>query len=88
MCKLRGCTWLGATLNDRLQKLQNRAARVITRSTYDISSSYLLNELQWNSLSIEHQNQKAVVIFKTLNGQTPQYLEQMFNFHAEVGIMA
>ena len=29
---------LGHTLSDRLQKLQNRAARVIMRSSYDISS--------------------------------------------------
>ena len=69
----------GATLSDRLQKLQNRAARAISRSTYDISSSYLLDELQWNSLSIECQNQNAVVMFKTLNGQIPQYLEEMFS---------
>ena len=70
---------LGTTLSDRLQKLQNRAARVITRSTYDISSSYLLDELQWNPLSIERQKKKAIVMFKTLNGQTPQYLEEMFS---------
>ena len=43
---------IGVTLSDRLQKLQNRAARVITQSTYDISSRDLLDELQWNSLSI------------------------------------
>jgi hypothetical protein len=40
---------LGVTLSDRLQKLQNRAARVITSSTYDISSSQLLDQLQWNT---------------------------------------
>ena len=70
---------LGATLSDRLQKLQNRAARVITRSTYVISSSYLLDELQWNPLFIECQKQKAIAMFKTLNGQTLQYLEEMFS---------
>ena len=32
---------LGHTLSDRLQKLQNRAARVITRSSYDISSGII-----------------------------------------------
>ena len=43
---------LGVTLSDRLQKLQNRVARVITRSTYDISSSQLLDQLQWNTLIV------------------------------------
>ena len=33
---------IGDTLCDKLQKLQNRAARVITRSSYDTSSSFLL----------------------------------------------
>jgi hypothetical protein len=36
---------LGNKLSEKLQKLQNRAARVITRSSYDISSSSLLEEL-------------------------------------------
>ena len=70
---------IGVTLSDRLQKLQNRAARVITQSTYDISSRDLLNELQWNSLSINRDKQKAIFMFKTLNGLTPQYLEEMFS---------
>ena len=32
-------------LRDKLQKLQNRAARIITRSTYEIRSSQILNNL-------------------------------------------
>jgi hypothetical protein len=36
---------LGKKQSEKLQKLQNRAARVITRSFYDISSSSLLEEL-------------------------------------------
>ena len=33
---------IGVTLSDRLEKLQNRAGRVITQSTYDISSRDLV----------------------------------------------
>jgi len=33
--------------NDTLQKLQNRAARVITKSSYEVSSSPLLGALGW-----------------------------------------
>ena len=69
---------LGHTLSDRLQKLQNRAARVITRSSYDISSNLLLNQLKWNNLSVNRLKQKAILMYKTLNGQTPQYLHEMF----------
>ncbi len=52
--------------------------RVITGSTYDISSSSLLGDLGWNRLSLNRQKQKAILTFKTLHGQTPQYLQQMF----------
>ena len=69
---------LGHTLSDRLQKLQNRAARVITRSSYDISSNLLLDQLKWNNLSVNRLKQKAILMYKTLNGQTPQYLNEMF----------
>ena len=70
---------LGHTLSDRLQKLQNRAARVITRSSYDISSNLLLDQLKWNNLSVNRLKQKAFLMYKTLNGQTPQYLHEMFS---------
>jgi hypothetical protein len=36
-----------ASMQDRLQKYQNRAARVITGATYDIRSSDLLENLNW-----------------------------------------
>ncbi len=42
-------------LSDKLQKLQNRAARVITRSSYDASSSSVLEELGWNNLYTNHK---------------------------------
>ena len=37
-------------LIDKLQKLQNRAARIITGSTYDVSSENVLKELNWQPL--------------------------------------
>ena len=42
---------LRVTLSDKLQKLLNRAARVITRWSYDTSASILLNRLNWDNLS-------------------------------------
>ena len=45
--------WDGLTqqLSEKLQKLQNRAIRVITKSSYDTSSRFLLNSLGWDNLS-------------------------------------
>ena len=38
------------TRADKLQKLQNRAARIITRADYSIRSSDVLNSLEWSNL--------------------------------------
>ena len=37
----------GKTLPDRLQKLQNRAARVLTSSSYDTIAKGLIRQLGW-----------------------------------------
>ena len=39
-------------LSDKLQKLQNKAARVVTFSNYNTQSSELLDELMWHNLEI------------------------------------
>ncbi|CAH3199209.1 unnamed protein product, partial [Porites evermanni] len=36
-----------AGLADKLQKMQNRAARILTFSNYEVRSSVLLDELRW-----------------------------------------
>ena len=41
---------LGVTLLDKIQKLQNRAARIITQSSYYTSASSLLEELGWDNV--------------------------------------
>ena len=42
---------LNITLNDKLQKLQNRDASAITKYPYNASSSELFSKLGWNGLS-------------------------------------
>ena len=43
---------LSGCLSDKLQKLQNRSARVITQSPFDTSSNLLLTMLKWEKLSV------------------------------------
>ena len=50
---------LGETLSTKIQKLQNRAVRVITRSSYDTSASVLLNALQLDNLSLRRKKVKT-----------------------------
>ena len=58
--------WDGLTQTFKLQKLQNRPARVITKSRYDGSAGPLLDMLGCGSALISQIKQKAVVTFKTL----------------------
>ena len=66
-------------LSDKLQKLQNRAARVVTFSNYDRQSSELLDELMWDNLETRRSKQLAVLMYKTIiNKSTPNYLFKIF----------
>ena len=40
----------GKTLREKLQRLQNRATRLLTNSNYDADASILLNDLGWQNL--------------------------------------
>ena len=68
-------------LSDKLQKLQNRAARVIAKANYETSSNVLLEMLKLDSLSVRRKKQKAVVMFKSLNKLAPVYLQDLFDIH-------
>lgn len=72
--------WYGIsnTLCDKLQKLQNRAARVVTKSNYDTSASSLLKLLKWDDLTTRRKKLLAVSMYKSLRGLFPSYLESMF----------
>ncbi len=71
---------LGETLSCKIQKLQNRAARVIMRANYDDSAGILLDTLHWDNLSLRREKLKAGLMFKTLKGNMPSYLQDMFSF--------
>ena len=60
---------------DRLQKYQNRAVR---ESSYDIRSSYLLEELNWKSLEERRKYLKSIFIYKILNGHSAPNLQDAF----------
>ena len=72
--------WAGFTqqLREKLQKLQNRAIRVITKSSYDASSRFLLNSLGWDNLSVRRAKQKANLMCKCINNLAPAYLCNLF----------
>ena len=69
---------LSNELADKLQKLQNRAIRVITKSDYYSSATALRGKLGWDNLCTRRKKQKLKLMFKTLNDQCPEYLKGLF----------
>ena len=63
---------------DRLQKLQNHAAPVLTCSTYHADANRLFRQLNWKDLSTQFQIQKALMVYKSLNDLVPGYLSSKF----------
>ena len=55
---------LSGYLSDKLQKLQNRVARVITKLPFDANSNHLLTTLNWERLSIRRKKRKALMMIR------------------------
>ena len=64
-----GISTCNKILKDKLQILQNRAARVIARARYDdrIGSSDLLEGLGWDYLHFRRAKLKSILMCKILN---------------------
>lgn len=58
----------------RLQKLKNRAGRVITQQGYDVRSYVIREELGWKVLQETRDYHKVVLVHKALNNLAPPYL--------------
>ena len=71
---------LGAGLSQKLQKLQNKAARIITRSDSNVRSATLLNQLNWQRLSEKRISSKATLMYKVLNGLASDYLGEKLSY--------
>jgi hypothetical protein len=65
-------------LLNKLQKLQNRAARVITGRTYETRSKDVLKELNWQPLSERLKRNKCIFMHKIKNNVMPQSVIEMF----------
>jgi hypothetical protein len=66
------------TIINKLSKLQRRAARVITSSTYDIRSTQILEDLNWLPIELDLKNREAIMTFKALARKAPDYVRELF----------
>ena len=75
-CSVWGCA--GLTEINQLQKLQNRAARIITNSSFDAPSRPLIEGLGWKTVEELASGESKTMVFKSLNGLAPRYLCDLF----------
>ena len=75
---------LGETQSLRLQKLHNRAARIIAHVPNEIDQQTVLNILGWEPLKQQRKKAKAKMMFKTLNNMRPNSLKKLFTFKKEI----
>ena len=67
------------------KSFRNRAARILTCSSYDADAGYLLQRIGWKDLIAQRQIQVALMVFKALNDLAPDYLSSMFTERSTSG---
>ena len=76
------CTFVWGICNKflatKLQKRQNRAARILTFSPYDASVDNLFTSFAWKKLEAHCKIQTASMVYKSLNGLALQYSNSLF----------
>ena len=73
----------GETHSKRLQKLQNRAARVILGVSNDVNHTIALHALGWEPLKMERKKAKGKMMYKILNKMGPQSLINLFFYKSD-----
>ena len=81
-CSVWGCC--GDTKLNTLQKLQNRAARIVTSSPFDSSAAPLLQRLGWLSVDRLVHRETSTMVYKSLIGLAPDNLCQTFSRLSDV----
>ena len=75
-CSVWGCA--SKTEVTQLQKLQNRAARIVTGSSFDAPSGPIIEGLVWKTIEELIESETQTMVYKSLNELAPRYLSELF----------
>ena len=75
-CFVWGCC--GVTERSHLQKLQNRAARLITNNSFDAPGIPSVRRLGWKTIEELIAHESELRAFKSINALAPQYMNDLF----------
>ena len=70
---------ISSTSLQRLQKLQNRAARIVTDSPYDAHLEPLIKELGWLTIKQLIDTETVKIVYKALHNEAPKYLKELLH---------
>ena len=74
-CSVWGCC--NAAEIQHLQKLQNRAARIVTNSSFDAAIKPMFESLGWKTIQQLINTQSKIVTFNSLRNLAPKYLGEL-----------
>ena len=75
------CGNLDQGLATKLQKLQNRVARIITFQGYDVRSAQIRKQLNWEELASRRQTHLSLLMYDKVNRSVSSYLSDPFSLH-------
>ena len=75
-CSIWGC--YSESKIDFLQKIQNRAVRIVTSSSCDVSAAPIIHNLCWSNISNFARKETATLTYKSLNSLAQDYLRKLF----------
>ena len=83
-----------AHLKEKLQRFQNRAARIIAGANYETNSADVLESLGWETLEKRHKRKKSILMYRILSNRTAPNLKELFtrnnelqDYHDLVGVL-
>ena len=82
-CSAWGCA--GDAILQKLQKVQNRAARIVTNSPYDKASLPLISQLGWLNKKEMIDFETATMVYNSLHGLAPPYMQDTFHKLSDCG---
>ena len=66
------------TLQNKLQKLQNKAGRIITGDCYETASEIVRTKLSWDTLEARREKQLETLMIQIMKGNSTDYLHKFF----------
>ena len=73
----------GCAGTTEINRLQNRAARIVTNSSFDSPSNQLIENLGWKTINEVIDIESKTIVFKSLNELAPPYSSSLLRKNSQ-----